>query len=135
MWFRTNSPTRSELHAGNQAGLFEGTCITLRSRPLLNTALNPHFSRYLQLTKPRIVALLVFCAVIGMFLAVPGVPPWRALVFGMGSDVDGKLAEYRPSTPDSVSALLVESNGTALAFYPAGFDGPGLLRDMRKVIK
>ena len=44
--------------------------------------MNPYFSRYLQLTKPRIVALLVFCAVIGMFLAVPGVPPWRALVFG-----------------------------------------------------
>ena len=39
-------------------------------------------SPYLQLTKPRIVALLVFCAVIGMFLAVPGMPPWRALVFG-----------------------------------------------------
>ncbi len=37
---------------------------------------------YFQLTKPRIVALLVFCAVIGMFLAVPGIPPWRALVFG-----------------------------------------------------
>ncbi|RAN75195.1 protoheme IX farnesyltransferase [Bacillus sp. SRB_336] len=44
--------------------------------------MNPYFSRYLQLTKPRIVALLVFCAVIGMFLAVPGVPPWHALVFG-----------------------------------------------------
>ncbi|MBS0570321.1 MAG: protoheme IX farnesyltransferase [Proteobacteria bacterium] len=38
--------------------------------------------QYLELTKPRIVALLVFCAVIGMFLAVPGLPPWRALVFG-----------------------------------------------------
>ena len=37
---------------------------------------------YWELTKPRIVALLVFCAVIGMFLAVPGLPPWRALVFG-----------------------------------------------------
>jgi protoheme IX farnesyltransferase len=37
---------------------------------------------YFQLTKPRVVALLVFCAVIGMFLAVPGIPPWRALVFG-----------------------------------------------------
>ncbi|MEO8811253.1 MAG: heme o synthase [Rhodanobacter sp.] len=37
---------------------------------------------YLQLTKPRVVALQVFCAVIGMFLAVPGIPPWRALVFG-----------------------------------------------------
>jgi hypothetical protein len=53
----------------------------------------------------------------------------------LGSDVDGRLARYRPGTPDSVSALLVESNGTALAFYPAGFDGPGLLRDMKKVIK
>ena len=40
------------------------------------------FGEYLQLTKPRVVALLVFCAVIGMFLAVPGLPPWRALVFG-----------------------------------------------------
>ena len=37
---------------------------------------------FLELTKPRVVALLVFCAVIGMFLAVPGIPPWRALVFG-----------------------------------------------------
>jgi cytochrome oxidase Cu insertion factor (SCO1/SenC/PrrC family) len=55
--------------------------------------------------------------------------------WSLGSDVDGKLAEYRPTTPDSVSALLVESNGTALSFYPAGFDGPGLLRDMQKVIK
>ncbi|BBD79059.1 heme o synthase [Aerosticca soli] len=41
-----------------------------------------HLREYLELTKPRVVALLVFCAVIGMFLAVPGLPPWRALVFG-----------------------------------------------------
>jgi protoheme IX farnesyltransferase len=41
-----------------------------------------NLGEYLQLTKPRVVALLVFCAVIGMFLAVPGIPPWRALVFG-----------------------------------------------------
>jgi protoheme IX farnesyltransferase len=38
--------------------------------------------QYLAATKPRIVALLVFTALIGMFLAAPGVPPWRALVFG-----------------------------------------------------
>lgn len=37
---------------------------------------------YWQLTKPRIVGLIVFCAVIGMFLAVPGVPHLRPLVFG-----------------------------------------------------
>src|SRR5579875_411399 len=38
--------------------------------------------QYLETTKPRIVALLVFTALIGMFMAAPGVPPWRALVFG-----------------------------------------------------
>jgi heme o synthase len=40
------------------------------------------FADYFELTKPRVVALIVFTAVIGMFLAVPGMPPWRALVFG-----------------------------------------------------
>jgi protoheme IX farnesyltransferase len=34
------------------------------------------------LTKPRVVSLIVFTAVIGMFLAVPGVPPARAVLFG-----------------------------------------------------
>ncbi|MCK7593658.1 heme o synthase [Pseudomarimonas salicorniae] len=38
--------------------------------------------QYWQLTKPRVVALIVFTAVVGMLLAVPGIPPWRALVFG-----------------------------------------------------
>ena len=38
--------------------------------------------QYWELTKPRVVALIVFTAVIGMFLAVPGVPGWRALVLG-----------------------------------------------------
>ena len=55
--------------------------------------------------------------------------------FALVSDVEGKLAAYVPSTPDSISAVLVESNGTALSLYPAGFDEPGLLRDMLKVIK
>ena len=40
------------------------------------------FADYFELTKPRVVALIVFTAVIGMFLAVPGMPPWRALLFG-----------------------------------------------------
>jgi protoheme IX farnesyltransferase len=37
---------------------------------------------YFELTKPRVVTLIIFTAVIGMFMAVPGLPPWRALVFG-----------------------------------------------------
>lgn len=55
---------------------------------------------------------------------------WR-----LGTDVDHKLDAYRPAAPDSVSALLVESNGTVLSRYPAGFDVSGLLQDMRKVIR
>jgi protoheme IX farnesyltransferase len=39
-------------------------------------------ARYFELTKPRVVALIVFTAVIGMFLAVPGLPPWRPVLFG-----------------------------------------------------
>jgi cytochrome oxidase Cu insertion factor (SCO1/SenC/PrrC family) len=52
----------------------------------------------------------------------------------LGTDGEGKLAEFRPATADSVSALLVESNGTALSFYPAGFDPSGLRQDLQRVI-
>ena len=45
------------------------------------------FKQYMELTKPRVVALLVFCAVIGMFLAVDAegnrvLPTWQAGIFG-----------------------------------------------------
>jgi len=42
----------------------------------------PRVGDYLELCKPRVVALIVFTAVVGMFLAVPSMPPWQALVFG-----------------------------------------------------
>lgn len=34
------------------------------------------------LTKPRVVQLLVFTAIVGMFLATPGLVPWDVLIFG-----------------------------------------------------
>lgn len=37
---------------------------------------------YLTLCKPRIVALIVFTAVVGMFMATPGMVPLSALIFG-----------------------------------------------------
>ena len=37
---------------------------------------------YLELTKPRVVALIVFTAIIGMFLAVPGMVPLQPLIAG-----------------------------------------------------
>jgi protoheme IX farnesyltransferase len=33
------------------------------------------FRQFLALAKPRVVSLIVFCAIIGMFLATPGLPP------------------------------------------------------------
>jgi heme o synthase len=60
--------------AGRQAGrgaarIYNGPMVALAGR-------------YFETTKPRIVALLVFTALIGMFMAAPGMPPWRALLFG-----------------------------------------------------
>ncbi len=37
---------------------------------------------YLALCKPKVVALIVFTAMVGMFLSVPGMVPWDAMVFG-----------------------------------------------------
>ncbi|TSA13621.1 MAG: protoheme IX farnesyltransferase [Betaproteobacteria bacterium] len=38
--------------------------------------------QFYSLTKPRVTLLAVFCAVIGMFLATPGMVPWRVLFAG-----------------------------------------------------
>jgi len=40
------------------------------------------YHQYLVLCKPRVVVLIVFTAVVGMFLAVPGWPPLDALLAG-----------------------------------------------------
>lgn len=42
----------------------------------------PLFRQYLVLTKPRVTQLAVFCAVIGMFLASPGVPDLHLVIAG-----------------------------------------------------
>jgi heme o synthase len=38
------------------------------------------WSQYMALTKPRVVQLIVFCALIGMLLAEPGWPDWRLVL-------------------------------------------------------
>ncbi len=47
----------------------------MTSVPLPSPAHPSRWRQYYALTKPRVVQLIVFCAVIGMFLAVPGWPP------------------------------------------------------------
>lgn len=41
-----------------------------------------HWRDYYELTKPRVVILIVFTAIVGMFLSVPGLPDLGALFFG-----------------------------------------------------
>lgn len=41
-----------------------------------------HWRDYYELCKPRVVALIVFTAIVGMFLAVPGMVPLQPLIFG-----------------------------------------------------
>ena len=38
---------------------------------------------YLEMTKPRVVVLMLLCALVGMFLAVPGMVPWNILLLGL----------------------------------------------------
>jgi len=42
----------------------------------------PRIRQFLALTKPRVISLIVFTAVIGMFLATPGMVPLQPLFFG-----------------------------------------------------
>lgn len=44
--------------------------------PPVAAALPSVWRQYHALTKPRVIQLIVFCALIGMVLAVPGVPTW-----------------------------------------------------------
>jgi protoheme IX farnesyltransferase len=52
-----------------------------------STRLGDHSARsgrlhdYFELTKPRVVALIVFTAIVGMLLATPALPPWSAVLY------------------------------------------------------
>lgn len=46
------------------------------------SAVPSRLHEYYELCKPRVVMLIVFTAVVGMFLAVPGLPPLAALFWG-----------------------------------------------------
>ena len=38
---------------------------------------------YLEMTKPRVVLLMLLCALVGMFLATPEIPPLSVMLFGL----------------------------------------------------
>jgi protoheme IX farnesyltransferase len=48
----------------------------------LPTPVRQSWRDYLELTKPKVVALITFTAMVGMFLATPTMVPWDVLIFG-----------------------------------------------------
>ena len=72
--------------------------------------------QFVSLTKPRVVSLIVFVAVIGMFLATPGLPP-PAVVFaatlGIGL-VAGAAAAVNCLVEQRIDALMARTRARPL---------------------
>jgi protoheme IX farnesyltransferase len=95
-------------------------------------------NEYYELCKPRVVMLIVFTAIVGMFLAVPGLPPYAALIWGtlgialqaasaaainqiIDRNIDARMARTcgRPLVTGTLS--MTESIAFATAIGLAGF--------------
>jgi protoheme IX farnesyltransferase len=74
------------------------------------------FKQFLALTKPRVVQLIVFCAVIGMFLAVPGLPPPMTVFFAtLGiALVAGAAAAVNCLVEQKIDAVMQRTRGRPL---------------------
>ncbi len=73
-------------------------------------------NQFYRLTKPRVVSLIVFTAVIGMFLAVPGAVPLDALIFGtIGiALVAGAAAALNCLVEQKMDAVMARTKGRPL---------------------
>ncbi|MCZ6804016.1 MAG: heme o synthase [Proteobacteria bacterium] len=54
----------------------------MKNQSITNTS-TVAWQDYLALCKPKVVSLIVFTAVVGMFLATPAMVPWDVLIYGM----------------------------------------------------
>jgi len=86
------------------------------SSGLLSHDVSGRFSEFLQLTKPRVVSLIVFTAVIGMFLASPGMVPLQPLLagtLGIGL-VAGAAAAVNCLVEQKIDALMARTRARPL---------------------
>ena len=78
------------------------------------------FRQFYSLTKPRVVQLIVFCALIGMVLAVPGVPTWAEVKLGLISCagiwlVAGAAAAFNCLVEQGIDARMKRTSWRATA--------------------
>ena len=84
---------------------------------ILSPGLPARLRKFHSLTKPRVVALIVFCAMIGMFLATPGFVPPRILVaatIGIWL-VAGAAAAINCLVEQKIDALMTRTSWRPLA--------------------
>jgi protoheme IX farnesyltransferase len=72
--------------------------------------------RYFELTKPKVVSLIVFTAVVGMFLATPGWPPLNVLLAGtLGIALaSGSAAAINHLLDQRIDAVMVRTRNRPL---------------------
>ena len=89
---------------------------TLLTRHLTRPGINDRLRSYIRLTKPRVVSLIVFCAVIGMFLATPGmVPPTILVAATLGiALVAGAAAAVNCLIERQIDAIMARTRGRPL---------------------
>ena len=86
------------------------------SSSIAHQPLAARLDQFYQLTKPRVVSLIVFTAVIGMFLATPGMVPLQALVAGtLGIALTaGAAAAINCLVEQKIDALMTRTRGRPL---------------------
>lgn len=101
----------------------------------------PQWREYLELTKPRVVALMMFTVLVGMLLSTQGVIAWQVLVFGTAGIalVAGAAAAVNHLVDRRIDALMARTRarplpmgalgGLQVALFAAvlGLGGMGLL--------
>ena len=88
----------------------------MKALPSPEQTLGYRLYQYFQLTKPRVVSLIVFCAVIGMFLAVPGaVPPVVLVAATTGiALIAGAAAAVNCLIEQRIDAVMARTRGRPL---------------------
>ena len=81
------------------------------SSTIAQTSLSSRIQQFYALTKPRVVSLIVFTAVIGMFLATPGmVPPLILIAATVGiALVAGAAAAFNCLVEQKIDALMTRT--------------------------
>jgi protoheme IX farnesyltransferase len=87
--------------------------------------------QYYALMKPRVVQLIVFCALIGMVLAVPGVPNWAEVQLGLIACVGIWLVSGAAAAFNCLIEKSIDAKMKRTAWRPTA---KGQLSDMQALV-